>query len=98
MIKVIKRSELKNIILAELRKSGDPEGITKTIEVAVYAIKDCKLGTVDGQKVLYTTMGSNVYFWMNKEIVSSAERCLENASIINEDELKNDIDYIREMN
>lgn len=101
--RVIKRSELRNIVCNNLRKSGDPEKLRPTIECVLNTITQCRIDSsamathTNGDEVLLTLMGNHVYTWHNKEFIDAVKFCFNNASIVKESLVDNDTEYIKEL-
>lgn len=106
LVKVIKRSMLKEIVYNKLNNTGDPSNIKPTLDRALDAILECRIDSrvmttnPNGDNCLLTIMGAHAYTWHNAELIESVKECFENSEDITEDWLKEnngDKEYILEL-
>lgn len=106
LVKVIKRSMLKEIVYNKLNNTGDPSNIKPTLDRALDTILECRIDnrvmTTNpiGEESLLTLMGAHVYTWHNAELIESVKECFENSEDATEDWLKDnngDKEYILEL-
>lgn len=106
LVKVIKRSMLKEIVYNKLNNIGDPSNIKTTLDRALDAILECRIDSrvmttnPNGDKCLLTLMGAHVYTWHNEELIESVKECFENSEDVTEDWLKDnngDKEYILKL-
>lgn len=107
LVKVIKRSALKEKIYNKLNDTGDPSNVKPTIDRALDAILECRIDSrvtttnPVGNNCLLTFMGAHVYTWHNAELLESIKECLESSEDVTEDWLKENNgskEYILELN
>ena len=106
LVKVIKRSKLKETVYNKLNESRDPSNIKPTLDKALDAILECRIDNRvmptnnNGGECLLTLMGAHVYTWHNTELIDSVRECFENSEDVTEDWLKennSDKEYISEL-
>ncbi len=106
LVKVIKRSMLKEIVYNKLNNTGDPSNIKPTLDRALDTILECRIDnrvmTTNpiGEECLLALMGAHVYTWHNEELIESVKECFENSEDVTEDWLKEnngDKEYILEL-
>lgn len=102
-VRMIKRSRLKELVYRNLEASGDPEHIKPTLDSALDNIIECRLDSRavannrEGNKCLLTLMGSHVYTWHNKELISAVEECFNEEELYSNEEDKHNSEYILEL-
>lgn len=106
LVKVIKRSMLKEIVYNKLNNTGDTSNIKSTLDRALDTILECRIDnrvmTTNpiGGDCLLTLMGAHVYTWHNTELITSVKECFESSEDVTEDWLKEnngDKEYILEL-